>query len=199
MASVARPPSDFAAARRAMIDSQLRTSGVTDPWVLSRMAGVPREDFVPGAAREAAYTDRAVPLGDGAMLAAPIFYGRMLSEAKVVPGDRVLVVDGGSGYLPALLGAVAQSVDTVTASDASSGRKKGDYTLLLVDGAAERLPDTLAAWLADDARIVTGIVDSGVTRLAVGRKAEGAIALLPLAEMGIPRLAEFDKPEEWSF
>ena len=69
------PVSDFTAARRAMIDSQLRTSGVNAPWVLARMNAVPREDFVPAAAREVAYTDRAVPLGDGRMLAAPLVHG----------------------------------------------------------------------------------------------------------------------------
>ena len=43
-----------------MIDSQLRTSGVNEPWVLAAMAGVAREDFVPAAARSAAYIDRAI-------------------------------------------------------------------------------------------------------------------------------------------
>ena len=38
---------DYAAARKAMIDSQLRTSGVNDTFVLERMGTLPREDFVP--------------------------------------------------------------------------------------------------------------------------------------------------------
>jgi protein-L-isoaspartate(D-aspartate) O-methyltransferase len=46
---------------------------------------------------------------------------------------------------------------------------------------------------------VTGLVERGVTRLAIGRKAAGAVALLPLAEMGIPVLAEFAAPKRWSF
>lgn len=199
MAAVAPPATDFAAARRAMIDSQLRTSGVNEPWVLARMAAVPREDFVPAAVRDVAYIDRAVPLGDGAMLAAPVVHAMMLAEAKPRPEDRVLVVDGGSGYLPALLAGLAATVDAITPSEAAAARKKGDYTLLLVDGAAEELPATLAARLADDARVITGTVTGGVTRLAIGRKAGGAIALLPLAEIGIPRLPAFDKPKAWSF
>ena len=199
MASVARPATDFAAARRAMIDSQLRTSGVNEPWVLARMISVPREDFVPANVREAAYIDRAVPLGDGAMLAAPVVHAMMLSEARPRPDDRVLVVDGGSGYLPALLEGLAAKVDAIAPSDAAAGKKKGDYTLLLIDGAVEELPAALAGRLADDARVVTGTVTDGVTRLAIGRKAGGAIALLPLAELGIPRLPAFDKPKAWSF
>ncbi len=199
MASVTRPATDFDAARRAMIDSQLRTSGVNEPWVLARMATVPREDFVPAAAREAAYIDRAVPLGGGRMLAAPVFHARMLAEARPVAADRVLIVDGGSGYLPALLEGLAGSVAVVSADDAVKSARTGDFTLLLIDGAVEHIPAPLAKRLADGARVVTGWVDDGVTRLALGQKSSGTVALLPLAEMGIPRLPAFDKPKAWSF
>ena len=51
---------DMTAARKAMIDSQLRTSGVNEPFVLARMAAVAREDFVPEGAKPIAYMDRAV-------------------------------------------------------------------------------------------------------------------------------------------
>ncbi|MCT2557891.1 protein-L-isoaspartate O-methyltransferase [Tsuneonella sp. YG55] len=198
MASAPRPLTDFAAARRAMIDSQLRTSGVNEPWVLARMAAVPREDFVPEGAKGVAYIDRAVPLGGGAMLAAPLVHARMLAEAKPTPADRVLVIDGGSGYLPALLDGVAGSVTAVSPDEALKGRK-GDYTLIMIDGAAEQVPDALARRLAEGGRIVTGVVEDGVTRLAIGSASGGTIALLPLAEIGIPRLAAFDKPKAWSF
>lgn len=189
---------DLAAARRAMIDSQLRTSGVNEPWVLARMNAVPREDFVPDSARAVAYTDRAVSLGGGAMLAAPLVHAKMIAEAKPAASDRVLVIDGGSGYLPALIDGLAGSVTVMIPDEAANGRK-GDFTLLMIDGAAEHIPDALAKRLADDARVVTGLVDNGVTRLAIGRKVAGQVALLPLAEIGIPRLAAFDKPKAWSF
>jgi len=202
MASAAPSISPTDAARRAMIDSQLRTSGVNEPWVLARFAAVPREDFVPAEALAAAYTDRAVPVSGG-MLAAPLVHGRMLAEARPTTADRVLVVDGGSGYLPALLEGLAGSVTTISAADAikggNGGKGGGDFTLLLVDGAVEHLPASLAKRLSDDARVVTGLIDDGVTRLAVGRRTGGEIALLPLAEMGIPRLPAFDKPKAWSF
>lgn len=198
MASAPRPHPDFSTARRAMIDSQLRTSGVNEPWVLARMAAVPREDFVPESARSAAYIDRAVPLGGGAMLAAPLVHARMLAEAKPTPGDRVLVIDGGSGYLPALLDGIAGSVTVVSPADALKGRK-GDFTLIMIDGAAEEVPHALARRLARDGRIITGIVEDGVTRLALGGVSGDRLALLPLAEIGIPRLSAFDKPKAWSF
>lgn len=194
-----RPGTDLAAARRAMIDSQLRTSGVNDPAVLEAFARVPREDHVPAAARAHAYIDRAIPLGDGHALAAPLFHGRMLVEAGLQAADTVLVVSGGSGYLAALLDGLVAKVTTISAADAAAGKAKGAYSLVLIDGAIEVLPDALATRLEDAGRLVTGLVERGVTRLATGRKAAGAAALLPLAEMGIPVLAEFAAPKRWSF
>jgi protein-L-isoaspartate(D-aspartate) O-methyltransferase len=193
-----RPAARFEAARRAMIDSQLRTSGVNAEWVLRRMDAVPREQFVPEAARGFAYIDRAVALGDGKFLAAPVFHGMMLQEARPAPEDRALVVDGGSGYLAELVRPLVGALDVIEPTDAAA-RKGGDYTLLLVDGAAEQLPPALVKRLADGARVVTGWVRDGVTCLAYGRKAAGDVALLPLAEMGVPVLPEFVRPKGWSF
>ena len=53
---------DFAPARRIMVDNQLRTSGITDRRLLTAMGEVPRELFVPPARRELAYIDGVQPL-----------------------------------------------------------------------------------------------------------------------------------------
>lgn len=194
-----RPVDGFTAARRAMIDSQLRVSGVNEEAVLTAINGVAREAHVPAEAQALAYIDRAVPLGEGRFLAAPLFYGRMLSEAGARADDRILVVDGGSGYLPALARKFSDAVDVIDPAAATCGTGTGGYTLLLIDGAIEELPAGLASRLADDGRVVTGLVERGVTRLACGRKAGGNVALLTLAEMGIPLLPEFARPKGWSF
>ena len=187
-------------ARRAMIESQLRTSGVNAPFVLARMGAVEREDFVPAAAKSHAYMDRMIPLGDGKALAAPLVQGMMLQEAAPKPSDRVLLVDGGSGYLAALVEPLVAELTVISPEEALGAGKKGkDADLLIVDGAAEELPAKLIARLADDARIVTGIFEKGVTRLAVGRKSGKGAALLAVHDIGMPRLAAFDKPKGWSF
>lgn len=192
-------PTSHSAARKAMIDSQLRTSGVNEAFVLERMGAVPREDYVPEGARGTAYMDRAIRLGDGGFLPAPLFHGAMLAEARPAAGDKVLVVDAGSGYLPALVEPLVGSLTIASPDKAAGGKVKGSYSLILVDGAIEHVPAGLARLVAEGGRIVTGLVDRGVTRLATGRKAGKALALLPLAEMGVPRLGAFDKPESWSF
>lgn len=188
------------AARRAMIDSQLRVSGVSHERVLAAMNAVAREDFVPAAARSHAYIDRAIPLGAGRALPAPLFHGMLLSEALPQAGERVLVVTAGSGYLPALVEAMGALVDSLdAAATAKAKRGAASYDLILIDGAIEELPDGLAGALAEGGRIATGLVLRGVTRLASGRKLGGSVQLLPLAEVGIPALGEFARAKSWSF
>jgi len=193
-----RPAGTSEAARRAMIDSQLRTSGVNEPWVLAAMANVAREDFVPPEMRAAAYIDRAVPLGNGRFLAAPLVQGRMLGEAEPTKQDATLLVGDGNGYLAALLRPLVGSLDVVDPADAKT-EKSGAYSLIVIDGAIEELPAALAAQLSEGGRVVTGLVVRGVTRLATGRKTAGQVALLPLTEIGIPVLPEFAAPKRWSF
>ncbi len=187
-------------ARKAMIDSQLRTSGVNAEYVLARMASVPREDFVPAAARALAYRDRAIPLADGKCLAAPVVHGLMLQEAAPSLQDKTLLVDGGSGYLAELLRPLVGSLEVVSPEEAiAETRKRGDFTLLIVDGAVEQLPDGLTRRLADNGRVVTGLVIRSLTRLSTGRKVAGNVSLVPLAEIGMPILPQFAVPKGWSF
>ena len=191
---------DSAAARRAMIDSQLRVSGVNQEPVLAAMAAVAREDHVPAAARGHAYIDRAIPLDGTHALPAPLVQGQMLALAAPQPGERVLVVSCGSNYLPALVEAMGASVEVASAAEAAAG-KPGSVgcTLLLIDGAIEQLPQALVDALADGGRVITGLTRRGVTSLAQGSKLGGTVQLAVVADIGIPVLAEFAAPKGWSF
>ena len=190
---------DTYTARRAMIDSQLRTSGVNEEYVLARMLAVAREDFLPAEKVAYAYTDRAVMLGTAGHLAAPLFYGKLLLEAAPMPSDRVLVVGGGTDYLVTLLRPLVSEVVQIDASAARDTAGGAGYSLILIDGAIEQLPEGLAAQLADDGRIVTGLVLRQVTRLATGRKVAGKVNLQPIDDLGIPVLHAFDAPKGWTF
>jgi protein-L-isoaspartate(D-aspartate) O-methyltransferase len=195
-----RPLAGQEAARRAMIDSQLRPSGVNAEWALRRMIDVPREEFVPEASRGFAYIDRAIALGEGRWLAPPLVQGLMLQEANPSREDRALLVDGGSGYLAELLRPLVGTLETLTPVQAAAkSRKAGEFTLLMIDGAIEQLPEPLVKRLSDGARVVTGLVRDGVSSLAIGRKTAGQVLLLPLSEIGIPILPEFAAPKGWSF
>ena len=198
------PQTDTRPARRAMIDSQLRTSGVNEEYVLARMLAVPREDFLPATKGPQAYIDRAVMLGDGnaggGHLAAPLFYGKLLTEAAPRAADRVLVVEGGTAYLSELLRPLVGELTAASAADAVSGKAPdGLFSLIVIDGAIEQLPEPLAARLEEGGRIVSGLLLRQVTRLASGRKVGGRVTLQPVEDLGIPVLHAFDAPKGWSF
>jgi len=187
-------------ARKAMIDSQLRPSGVNAPFVLERMATLAREDFVPEKLRPLAYIDRSLPLGDGRFLPSPLFHGRLLAEAAPTPQDHVLVIENGSAYLAELCRPLVAELESVGAQDAERlARSRKRFSLILIDGAVEHLPDWLLRRLDEGARVVTGLVEDSVTKLASGRKIAGIVALHPIVEMGIPVIHEFDKPKTWQF
>ncbi|MGB6308242.1 MAG: protein-L-isoaspartate O-methyltransferase [Steroidobacteraceae bacterium] len=105
---------DTLAARRQMVDQQIRTWEVLDPRVLDVLAAVPREAFVPAPYRELAFADAPIPIGFGQTMLAPKLQGRILQALGVGAADSVLEVGSGTGYLSAclsLLGASTRSID----------------------------------------------------------------------------------------
>lgn len=94
---------DVAAARRQMIEQQVRAWEVLDGAVLDAMQQVPREEFAPPGYRDLAFADLCVPLDHGQSMLAPKLEGRILQALEVRPEDRVLEVGTGSGYFAACL------------------------------------------------------------------------------------------------
>jgi protein-L-isoaspartate(D-aspartate) O-methyltransferase len=184
-------------ARRAMVDSQLRVSGINDPEILAAFLAVPREDFVPDARRAVAYADRAVALGDGSVLAPALTYGQMLTAAQPLADDSVLVIGAPGGYLAALAEKRCRKVTLCAVAD--DWAAAGAHSLVLIDGAVEDVPASLAGVVSATGRLVTGLIERGVTRLALGRKAGDTLALTVLAEADFAPLAAFAAQPKWSF
>jgi protein-L-isoaspartate(D-aspartate) O-methyltransferase len=90
---------------------------------------------------------------------------------------------------------------TISAADAAQGKRGAGapFSLIVIDGAVEQIPDALAAQLSDDGRIVSGLVLRQVTRLAAGQKIDGRVSLRAIEDLGIPVLHAFDAPKGWSF
>jgi protein-L-isoaspartate(D-aspartate) O-methyltransferase len=107
---------DFAAARRMMVDGQVRTSDVTDPRIIAAMLELPRERFVPESRAGLAYLDLDVAVGvptagGGARcLLKPMVLAKLVQAGAVKAGDHVLDVGCASGYSSALLARLARSV-----------------------------------------------------------------------------------------
>ena len=215
--TVQSPIPDFAAARAAMVESQLRPQGVTDPAVLGAMGKVRRENFLPPETRPLAYVDRAVRMGDHRFLPAPAVLGSLLTQMMPIRGQRALVVAAGSGYSAAVLDAIGRSVTALENSpelialardngiEAVQGpleqgwAKGAPYDQILIDGAVEYIPDAIVDQLANGGRLGTAMIDRGISRLIVGRKAGGAFGYLSLSDAGVPVLPGFTRPKAFTF
>jgi protein-L-isoaspartate(D-aspartate) O-methyltransferase len=88
-------------------------AGVGDERVLTAMAAVPRERFVPETERMRAYENVALPIACEQTISQPIVVARMLELLELKPGDRVLDIGTGSGYHAALLSRLVADVWTV--------------------------------------------------------------------------------------
>ena len=101
------------AARRQMIEQQVRAWDVLDPRVLETLAAVPREHFVPEAYRGVAFADTSIPIGHGEFMLPPRIEGRILQALDLTRGDRVLEIGTGSGFLAACLEYLCGDVESI--------------------------------------------------------------------------------------
>ena len=190
---------DFALARRAMVDSQLRPQGVTDTAVLTAMGKVAREDHVPEAARTVAYTDRAIPV-DGGTIIPPAPLGRLLTAALPIPGERALVVSPAPGYAAAVLREIGLDVVEAHAADALTEVPDGPFDLILIEGAVAEPPESFTDALALGGRLITALlVHGGGTRLAIGRNVDGVVGYTRFADSEIAALPGYTRPPIFTF
>ncbi|MGQ0559481.1 MAG: protein-L-isoaspartate O-methyltransferase family protein [Sphingosinicella sp.] len=207
--------------RRAMVASQLRTTGVNDPRVVAAMGEVPRERFVPAERRALAYADTLIPLGNGRQLNPPMALGRMLTEARLRGHEHALVIGAATGYSSAVLARLVRSVVALeerpelagfarkalagTAVKVIEGALVGGharaapYDFILVDGAVEYVPEAIVGQIAEGGECALALVDQGVTRLAIGRVVAGAFGASAFADAAAAPLPGFARPRVFQF
>ena len=212
---------NFEHMRRAMIANLLRTTGTNDPAVLAAVGEVPRERFVPEERIAMAYADALVPLTPGRDLNNPMALGRLLTEASPRKGERALVIGAATGYAAAVLSrlvgpvvAVEEDAElaafarsalagypvTLVEGPLSEGHPAGGpYDLILVDGAIEIVPDALIAQLTDNGRMAVAMLDNGVSRLSLGRKAGEGFGTAAFTDAAAAMLPGFAKPKTFTF
>ena len=181
---------DFAAARRHMVDGQVRPADVTDLRIISAMSEVARERFVAPEAASLAYFDRAPSVGAGRCLLKPVVLAKLIQALELEPTDRVLVVGCATGYAAAVLARIAGQVValeqddklvlaaqtalaslpnvTVVAGSLVAGFAKGaPFDAILIDGAVEQVPDDFRRQLKDGGRLacVLGVPPQASARL----------------------------------
>jgi protein-L-isoaspartate(D-aspartate) O-methyltransferase len=207
---------DFAAARRMMVDGQVRTSDVTDQRIIAAMLELPRERFVPERSAALAYIDRDLGVGDKRFLLKPMVLAKLLQAAEIRMGDRVLDVGCATGYAAAVLARLARSVTALECEAALAPIARGNlaaagahevevvtgalpggwaagapYDVILLEGATEIAPQALLAQLKDGGRLV-GVLGRPPASKAVRYTAtEGQASAVPVFDASAPVLPGF--------
>jgi protein-L-isoaspartate(D-aspartate) O-methyltransferase len=164
--------------------ADLRAHGIRDERVLSSMAQVPRQSFVPVSLRARAYEDRPLPIGLGQTISQPYMVARMLEILELGPRDRLLDIGTGSGYQAAVASSLCREVVgieivpelaetarqtlsdlgysnvSVVAGDGSVGLpERGPYDAIVVAAGAPEAPPALLAQLREGGRLVIPVGD----------------------------------------
>lgn len=136
-------------ARFNMIQQQIRPWGVLDERVLGVMGEIARESFVPDAYRGLAYADIEMPNDIGGLMLAPKLVGHLLQALAVQPGDRVLEIGTGSGYVTACLSRLGGRVLSLEIDAAQATAARARFAALKLERIEVREGDGLAGPIAD--------------------------------------------------
>ena len=214
---------DYAARRRMMVDTQVRPSDVTKFPIIDAMLDVPREIFVPDAAREAAYAGEHVPIGEDRVVLDPRILAKMLDALAFEGDELVLDIGGGLGYASAIMSRLAQAVvmleedasmadeaqqnlsavgaDNVVVQQgvlAEGAAEHGPYDVIILQGGAEELPQSVTKQLKDGGRIVCMFMDHQLGRVEIGHKIDNDISWRFAFNAGAPVLPGFHKQNAFS-
>ena len=217
---------DFANARRHMVDGQVRPADVTDLRVISAMLEVPRERFAPPAATSLAYLDLDLPVGEGAgaprRLLKPIILAKLLNAAEIEPTDKVLDVGCATGYTAALLARIAgqvvaleqdpglvktaqaalaalSNVTVVNGPLVDGWAQGGPYDLILLEGATEIEPQAFCRQLKDGGRLVCVLGSAPGAAAMLYRRSGDEIGCRPVFSAAAAVLPGFVKPPAFVF
>jgi protein-L-isoaspartate(D-aspartate) O-methyltransferase len=183
--AVAEGPTDFTAAREAMVRLQIEARGVRDAATLAAMRRVPRHEFVPASLASSAYSDRPLPIGHDQTISQPYIVAFMTEALRLSSGERVLEIGTGSGYQAAVLAEIVREVKSIeiVAPLAEQSRlllsrlgyrnvevRAGDgyqgwpdaapFDAIIVTAAAPRIPEPLKLQLREGGRLILPL-DSG--------------------------------------
>jgi protein-L-isoaspartate(D-aspartate) O-methyltransferase len=216
---------DFAAARRNMVDGQVRTADVTDLRIISAMLEVPRETFVAPAMAGLAYLDLDLPVGAPASsrrLIKPMVLAKLIQAADIAPTDHVLDVGCATGYGAAILARVAGQVLALEHDDALAQAARAalealpnvsvvggtlsegwtaaaPYDAILIEGATELAPQHLLAQLKDGGRLVCVLGAAPGAKAMLYCRSGAEIGSRPLFDATAPVLPGLVKPLEFAF
>ena len=215
---------DFAAARKQMVDSQLLPNKVTDARLVEAMGAVPREAFLPQSLRGVAYMDEDLPVAPGRYVIAPMVFARLVQAAAIRDTDTVLDLGCSSGYSAAVLARLAGVVVAVeedaglaaqaSANLAANGAEnaavttaplnagypaQAPYNAIVIEGAVEDVPVPLLDQLAEGGRLVVVLAGRGIGKATLYTRKDGVVGHRQLFDAGLPLLPGFAREAGFVF
>jgi protein-L-isoaspartate(D-aspartate) O-methyltransferase len=215
---------DYAAAREAMVDRQVRTADVTRYPIIAAMLAVPREDFLPTALRPVASLGEHVPLAPGRVLLDPRVFAKLIEALEPGPGDLVLDVGCGFGYSAAVLARMAEAVvalesDPVMAAEAEAllaahgvdnavvqqgpldegVAEHGPFDAVILEGAVETLPRAIEAQLKVGGRIAAIFAEGTAGQARLGLRTPQGISWRRIFDATAPVLPGFAATKAFEF
>ncbi|MBY6088766.1 protein-L-isoaspartate O-methyltransferase family protein [Maritimibacter alkaliphilus] len=208
---------DFAARRTMMVDAQVRPADVTKFPIIDAMLAIPREAFVPGEKREAAYLGDNIDLGGSRVMLEPRTLAKMLDALDIQPDELVLDLGCAQGYSAAVMSRLAEAViavdseemlgdaqatlsevgaDSVVvqAGDLTAGAPEhGPYDVIVLEGAVEVLPEALTDQLKEGGRMAVLFAEGALGTVKVGYKIDGQMSWRFAFNAGAPVLPGFER------
>ncbi|MEO1251344.1 MAG: protein-L-isoaspartate O-methyltransferase [Pseudomonadota bacterium] len=216
---------DFEAARRHMVDSQVRTNDVTDLRIQRAMETTAREVFLPAELRDQAYVEREIEYAPGRRLLRARDFAKLVDAAEIRESDLVLNAFCGSGYSTAILAQLAEMVVSLESDDAMAtaaqenlnnlgvsnaavitgdpwkgAPDQGPFDVIFLGGVIERRPDALLDQLRDGGRLAAIVRADGVSRGGVYLRSGKAASFTPMFDAAAQSaMPGFEKPKSFVF
>lgn len=222
-------PQAFEVDRYNMVEQQIRPWNVSDPDILALLGRMHREDFVPAAYRNLAFSDLEIPLregaaGEGPAMLAPKVEARILHDLHVQPHESVLEIGTGSGFMAALLGQRARQVLTLeidadlalqarqrleasgatnvmvrTADGAQGAAADGPFDVIVLSGSVAVVPKALLEQLKPGGRLFAVVGDEPMMRATIVTRGDSGFTTSQPWDFVTPRLQNFTEPSRFAF
>jgi protein-L-isoaspartate(D-aspartate) O-methyltransferase len=215
---------DFEAARRKMVENQIRTRDVTAHSVLKAFLTVPREFFVQEKSKTIAYVDADIQLGSGRYLMDPSPLAKLLQLAAVSKTDKVLEIGAGTGYVSALLANLASSVTAIESDEAlaaqahqniaalgyahakivtgdmEAGYRDGaPFDLIFFNGSVEEVPVAILDQISDGGRMVAVVGYGNAAQATLMVREQGLVSASSHFNASVKPLPGFRRAKEFVF
>ncbi|MCE5340596.1 MAG: protein-L-isoaspartate(D-aspartate) O-methyltransferase [Planctomycetaceae bacterium] len=170
--------------RQAMIQTQLKARGISNPAVLQVVGEIPREIFIPAQLRPQSYDDNPLPIGHGQTISQPYIVALMTQELKIDKQCDILEIGTGSGYQTAILAALGKRVYTIERIEQHSADAVERLKKLNITNVDFAIGDGTCGWSDDikfDRIIITAAAPKMPEPLAEQLKI-GGLAIVPIGE-----------------